>query len=130
MNIASKVRFLGRLDEEQVIAALHEADVVVNVSEMEGLPNAVLEAMSCGLPTVLSDIGPHRELIGGNQAGLLCDGSDPHNIAEALRRLRDLPELRAELGRAARRIVEEKFTWDQVTRRLIAIFPCGRPDRA
>jgi glycosyltransferase involved in cell wall biosynthesis len=121
-GIGETVRFLGRLDEPQVVAALQRADVFVNPSEGEGLPNAVLEAMACGLPTVLSDIEPHRELIGPEEAGLFCDGS-PASMARAIERLLSDEALRRRLGEAARRRVEREFGWEEATRRLVELFP-------
>lgn len=50
---------------------LQSADVLVSASLAEGLPNTVLEALSCGLPCILSDIDPHKELIEGTEAGII-----------------------------------------------------------
>lgn len=55
------VEFLGRVPD--VARYLQAADGLISASKAEGLPNAVLEAMSCGLPVVLTDIPPHRELV-------------------------------------------------------------------
>lgn len=121
-GVADRVRFLGRLDEAAIVEALQSADIFVNPSEGEGLPNAVLEAMACALPVVLSDIGPHRELIGDGEAGLLCNGDAP-SIAEALGRLAASPEMRERMGAAARQIVEREFGWSEMTKRLVELFP-------
>lgn len=56
-----RVHLLGPVDA--VEAMLQAADVFVSMSRAEGLPNAVMEAMACGLPCVLSDIPPHREML-------------------------------------------------------------------
>ena len=53
------------------IKYLQSADVLVSSSLAEGLPNTVLEALSCGLPCILSDIDPHKELIEGTEAGVI-----------------------------------------------------------
>lgn len=54
------IHFAGRVSN--VADYLRASDYFVSVSKAEGLPNAVLEAMACGLPVLLSDIGPHREI--------------------------------------------------------------------
>ena len=68
----ARIRFVGHC--EDVLPYLQVADFLVSASRSEGLPTAVLEALSCGLPAVLSDIEPHREILkllpGG---GELCD---------------------------------------------------------
>lgn len=60
LGISSSVKFHGHLMDTQEF--LEDADIFVNPSESEGLPNAVLEATACGLPVVLSDIPVHREI--------------------------------------------------------------------
>lgn len=57
---SSNVSFSGEVSN--VVEYLNSADVYVSASSSEGLPNSVLEALSCGLPVLLSDIPPHREI--------------------------------------------------------------------
>ena len=57
----SRIRFAGQVAD--VTPYLRSADFLVSASRSEGLPNAVIEAMACGLRVALSDIGPHRELL-------------------------------------------------------------------
>ena len=54
---------------------LKMSDIIISSSLAEGLPNTILEAMSCGLPSILSDIGPHKELVTDSRLGILfkCD---------------------------------------------------------
>jgi glycosyltransferase involved in cell wall biosynthesis len=63
LGVAGRVRLRGLLPREEVYAAMRQADVFVSTSLGEGLPVAVLEAMACRCPLVLSDIGPHREVV-------------------------------------------------------------------
>jgi glycosyltransferase involved in cell wall biosynthesis len=61
---AKKVRnvhIIGRVNN--VVDYLRASDYFISASYAEGLPNAVLEAMACGLPVLLSDIGPHKEIL-------------------------------------------------------------------
>lgn len=81
-----RVRFEGRV--EDVRQWLQAADVFVSPSRSEGLPNAVMEAMACGLPCVLSDIPPHQELLEREPAaGELFDPGDADMMADAVRRV-------------------------------------------
>lgn len=81
-----RVHLLGPLDD--VENALQAADVFVSMSRAEGLPNAVMEAMACGLPGVLSDIPPHREMLAAAAApcGELVPRGDAAAAGAALAR--------------------------------------------
>lgn len=81
-----QVTFRGRV--EDVRQWLHAADVFISSSLSEGLPNGVMEAMACGLPCVLSDIPPHRELLEREPAsGELFALGDVAMLADALCRI-------------------------------------------
>ena len=82
--------------------------VYVCASRSEGTPNPCLEAAACGLPVVTTPVGNMPELIRDGENGLFV-ARDVDDIAAKLRRLRDDPELRERMGRAARAAVE---AWD------------------
>jgi glycosyltransferase involved in cell wall biosynthesis len=67
----------------EIAGWMKAADVLVSVSHFEGRPNAVIEAMACGTPLVVSDIPEHREILDSTSA-LLVDQTDPHDIANAI----------------------------------------------
>lgn len=99
-NLANRVRIPGFVDN--VWPWMKRADVFVSVSHVEGNPNAVLEAMACGCPLVVSDIPAHREFLDGESA-LIVDRLDPVEIAGAIRRCLEDPDAarsRAEIAKA------------------------------
>ena len=82
----ARIRFEGQVAD--VTPYLRAADFLVSASKSEGLPNAVLEAMACGLRVALTDIGPHRELIELAPAlGDVVPVGDEHALALAIERL-------------------------------------------
>jgi glycosyltransferase involved in cell wall biosynthesis len=84
------------------------AHVFALPSRVEGTPNALLEAMSCGLPVVVSDGAPGPlELVKDGVTGLIVPVNDPAKLAAALRRLGNDEDLRTRLGAAARERVAE-----------------------
>lgn len=111
-----QVSFLGLL--EDVRDALFAADVVVNPSAREGMPNAVLEAWGTGLATVLSDIPAHRNMIaeGGSPPALVYPHGDPMALAARMAGLLDSPERRAALGHTARTVALEHHAIDRIDR--------------
>ena len=104
LGLSDRVIFPGRLPD--VAPALAAADVYVSASRSEGLPFAVMEAMGCALPCVLSDVKGHRDLLSGADAGRLCPYGDADAMADAIEELRRHPSLRAALGRRGREAVQ------------------------
>ena len=83
LGISDCVRFMGHVTPSLLWSLMKSADVFTLVSEFEGLPNAVMEAMACGCPLVVSDIPAHREFLDENSA-LFAEPHDTHHIAEAI----------------------------------------------
>jgi glycosyltransferase involved in cell wall biosynthesis len=83
LGVAEKVHFLGRLDN--VAAFLAGCDVFVHPSHTEGLPNAIIEAMSSALPIVATNVGGIPELIDNEKNGLCVKSHNPAQLAHAIR---------------------------------------------
>lgn len=86
-----------------VWALMKRANVFVSVSHFEGRPNAVIEAMACGCPLVVSDIPAHREFL-NERSSLLVNPLDVRAIARGIREVLEAPEE----ARARARIAKEK----------------------
>lgn len=93
------------------------ADVFALVSLNEGFPCALVEAMSAGLASVVSDIPANKQLVEPEKHGLLLPASDAQATAAALIRLLDDGELRGRMGAEARRSVQEKYATERVLER-------------
>ncbi len=83
LGLAEHVTFTGFLPSEEVWALLKNAAAFVSLSSYEGCPNTVMEAIACGCPLVLSDIPPHRELLGEGPTAWV-DPVDAVPAAEAI----------------------------------------------
>jgi glycosyltransferase involved in cell wall biosynthesis len=97
-------------DREEMLDFYHSLDVYVCASRSEGTPNPCLEAAACGLPVITTRVGNMPELIRDGENGFFVE-RDVTDIAEKLGRLRDDPELRDRLGRAARAAAVESWDW-------------------
>jgi glycosyltransferase involved in cell wall biosynthesis len=108
---------------------LSAADVYVFPSRGDVCPNAVIEAMACGLPIVASNVNGIEDLLeGGEQSGgLLVPPGDARALAEALGRVFDNQALTCELGRRARCRVEKCFSMEAVGKQLSVLLLSGRP---
>jgi glycosyltransferase involved in cell wall biosynthesis len=101
-----------REDVEEVTAAL---DIASLVSYGEGFPNIICEAMACGVPCVVTDVGDSARIVG--DAGRVVPSRDPQALAAAWNALIDLGEEgRRGLGMAARQRVKERFDLSDVVR--------------
>jgi glycosyltransferase involved in cell wall biosynthesis len=103
----ANVRFLGAVPHEAIPALLAGADVMALASEREGLANAWLEALACGTPVVIPDVGGAREVIDRPAAGRIV-AREPEAFAGAIGELLDSPPPRGEVRAAA-----ERFSWER-----------------
>lgn len=126
-GLADAVEVAGLVPRDEVYRRVARADVVVSSSHGEGLPVAVLEAMACGCPVVLSDIAPHRE-IAEHVPGLpLVPPGDVAGLAAALERFRGSdPAERARLGALGRGAVERHYGVDVMHRGLAPVYARAR----
>lgn len=98
-----------------------DAQFAVLPSHVEGLPNAVLEAMAAGLPVIATDVGGVRDLMEHGVHGLVVPPHRPDLLAQALRQLLEDEELRRRLGAAARARALE-FAWSACTDRHLDLY--------
>jgi glycosyltransferase involved in cell wall biosynthesis len=109
LGLAGRVRLFGEVSSEVVRERLRAADVLLQASVSEGLPNTVLEAMACALPVVVTDCGGLREAVDHGVEGLVCPPRAPQELAQALGAVRDRSLARA-MGDAGRARVCAEFT--------------------
>jgi glycosyltransferase involved in cell wall biosynthesis len=97
-------------------------DVLVSPSLHDGLPNAVLEAMACGLPIVGASAGGIPDVVIDGESGLLIPPGDVSALVYAITTLLDDPSLRQRLGQNARARVLQKFTPQQELEGNLAVY--------
>jgi len=114
------VRFLGASGD--VPSLLRDFDVFALSSFSEGVPVALLEAMSMGLPAVATRVGGVPEVLAENTEGLVVPPGDAVALAEALARLLGDRALRERLGQAARARVERSFASEAICSRYQALY--------
>jgi colanic acid/amylovoran biosynthesis glycosyltransferase len=109
LDLRKHVQLHGSVGQERVRDLMCRADVFLLSSLSEGVSNAALEAMACGLPVVTTDCGGMRELVSDGIEGFVVPPRQPEAMTRELARLATNPKLRERLGRAARRTTVERF---------------------
>jgi glycosyltransferase involved in cell wall biosynthesis len=129
-QLAGRVLLLGeRLDVEQITCAL---DIACSASWSEGFSNAIGEAMCCGVPCVVTDVGDSAFLV--KDTGVAVSKSTPDDAVEGMataihKLIAAGPEYRRRLGMAARRRIESEFSLESVADRYADLYRslCRRP---
>ncbi len=111
LGICEHVRFLGKLDEVEEVLSVADLFLIPSGSETFGL--AALEAMSCSVPVISSNIGGLPEVNIHGETGFLCDLDDIGCMAENAVEILTNPELHARMSKAARKQAE-RFNQDLV----------------
>lgn len=105
-------------DRDVIAGHYRHADIFVLPSRLETWGDVLLEAMSFGIPCVGVRGQAMEDIIQHEVTGLLVDQSQTNDLAGALIRLLSQPGMRQRMGRTARTLVENEFTWDRVVDRL------------
>jgi glycosyltransferase involved in cell wall biosynthesis len=123
LGIVDRVRFVGwRLD----LAAVYSAfDALVLSSRSEGTPVAVIEAMAAGVPVVATAVGGVADVLDDGRCGLLVPARDPDELARAMTRLVNDPDLRRELGSTGQRSVAARFRSERLVDDIARLYEDG-----
>lgn len=131
-KVESTVRELGLSDRVSLLNHLgHRGDVAEHLSQSqiftlitnwEGLPRSIIEAMRAGLPVVASNVGGNAEAVVDGRSGFIVERGDANGLAVRLRALIADPDLRAKFGAAGRRRYEASFTLDHMVTKTVKVW--------
>jgi len=113
--------FTGQLTGTDLSRALASADLFLNPSMTEAFGNVTLEAMACGLPVIAADSTGATNLVRYGVTGMLVDGEDPDEFAEALATYARDPDLRRRHGEAGL-AVARTMDWDTINSAVIRAY--------
>lgn len=131
-----RVTFVTDATDEQILAHYQTAAVSVLPSvnrtvygDTTDLPEilgfTLLEAMSCGAAAICTRVGALPEVVVDGESGFIVPPSDVETLRDRIRHLLADPEMAARFGRAARRRIEDVFTWDRVAERCLEAYGHG-----
>jgi glycosyltransferase involved in cell wall biosynthesis len=120
LDLQESVKFLGL--HRNPMQLLQQAWGFVLPSRWEGMPNALLEAMACGLPCVATRVSGCEDVVEDGVSGLLVETEQPAAMALALRRIIEDPDLAQRLGQEARKAVLRDYQLSTMIDRAVAFY--------
>jgi glycosyltransferase involved in cell wall biosynthesis len=127
-EIAAKIEFPGLIPRPELIENYYAADVFAFAPVWnEGFGIPPVEAMAAGVPVVASRSGAVTETVQDSETGYLVDKNNPQQLATALLAILGDDALAERMGRAGRRRVMERFTWDRIAQAMFKRYQglCG-----
>lgn len=119
-GIASRVEFAGY--SNRVEEHLASADIFALITNWEGFPRSILEAMRAGLPVIVSDVGGCSESVLDGETGRVVRHGDRKDLAAALRELLGDHEQRRAMGVRARETYDAKFTFEIMYQKYLDLY--------
>jgi glycosyltransferase involved in cell wall biosynthesis len=118
-NLENIIEITGRIDAENMSNVYRQNDIFVSASKLEGMSNAMLEAMASGLPIITTRCEGTEELIAEN--GLVVENARAEEIAKAIKKLIDDRQLCNQMSIAARKQAQN-FTWKSIADKYIVLY--------
>jgi len=120
-GVSDLVTFLGKRGQETLPYYYSAAEVVVVPSHYESFGMVALEAMSCGVPVVASQVGGLAFLVQDGVTGFTVPVDEPIELADRITRILCDSDLHDELGRHAT-IVAKEYAWEKIAKRIISLY--------
>ncbi|AFZ37649.1 glycosyl transferase group 1 [Stanieria cyanosphaera PCC 7437] len=119
-GIAEKVKFMGFCND--VADILAQAQIFTLISDSEGLPCSIIEAMRAGLPVVASEVGGIPEIVLDKVTGYIIPRGDVNQLHQRLLELVNNAQLRQNMGKAGRLRYESNFTFEQMYQKTLKVY--------
>jgi glycosyltransferase involved in cell wall biosynthesis len=120
LGIRSRCIFTGGVSD--AVPYLLACDVFVLSSAIEGMANALLEALACGRPAVVTDAGGNGEVVQDGRTGYVVPRNDPPRLAQATLHLLRHPELASQMGKMAVEDMKERFSLSRMVSSVEALY--------
>lgn len=115
LKLENNIIFTGSLNKSQIIEYYQNATIFVLPSYREGFPTSLMEAMSCGIPSIATNVEGSAELIKDSENGLLVPQKNPEKLAESVIYLLENEEFRNKIGANARNHIVKNYDWEKIT---------------
>ena len=121
-NMQDRVSKIGYVADEMMAPLYQKAQLFVLPSLFEPFGMTTQEAMACGKAVIASKFGGIRNVITNGVDGILVDAANPQEFSEALYKLLADDDKRNAMGRAARKLIEEEYSWDAIADKFLNFY--------
>lgn len=118
-NLSEKITMLGYTKDVRPILA--NSDIFLLPSREEGMPRALMEAMSMGVPAVATDVGGTNEVIENGKNGFLADFGDTKTFGNYIKKLVDNADLRLQMAIEARKCIVKHFNIETIAKQYVIL---------
>ena len=123
LKISNFIKFTGPVNHEDIPLWISAADMLVLPSLSEGRPNVILEALSCEVPVVATDVGGIPELMIEGETGYLVPAKSPAQLSEKINKLLENVSRREKMGKFGRKsIIQRGLTWEAHAKKTVDIY--------
>lgn len=119
-NLTRSVTRISHLDNATLPEIYNQSDVFVLPSLMEGVPRTLLEAMACGIPSVITDLPHLREIVDG--AGFMVPPKDPRALSDAILTILNDADFAEKMSQTGRSKIEKEYSWDDTVKKTLALY--------
>lgn len=119
-NLIDSIFFMG--EQHNVVPYLQSSDIFILPSRAEGMSNALLEAMSVGLPCIASNIGGNIKLIKNKETGLTFESENPQSLVQCIIEMFQKKDLALELGNNAKEFIKKDFLIQVIATQYIKLY--------
>ncbi|WNB16865.1 glycosyltransferase family 4 protein [Marivirga arenosa] len=120
LGIQQNVKFLGY--QNNAVEYIKAADIMVMPSKIEGLPGVILEALSCGVPVIASNVGGIPEVVHNEQNGYVIEEFDKPSYISKIKKVLNDQKLTEKMSQNARKLIQEEFLMPKIAKRFESIY--------
>lgn len=120
-NIKERIKIIGQIPREELVEYYQKFDCFILASRYESFPNTLLEAMSCGIPVIASNVGCVNEIIGGS-SNIIFNSEDIEQLIKAMNTMLKKPHIREKTGFYNRKSVELNYSRKIIAKRYIKLY--------
>ena len=115
------IKFIEKIPHDEIVKLYNECSIFMQTSRAEGLPTCVLEALSCEVPVVASNVGGTNEIVHNGKTGYLFENGNVNEAIEAINNIKK-NNLFYELGKKGRELIKKEFSWEVITGKIELIY--------